>query len=163
MYERYCDQIYRYCVRRLFVPEVAEDATSTVFLRLTEHLDRLKTTDQAGIRRWLYTVARNVVNSHIRTAKRREEIFQAVWRERAATREQADPSDKADWPVLYQAIAELKPAFQDVIILRYFEGLAIREIAEILGRRPVSVRVALFRGIKEMRGHLGSSLSNDSG
>ncbi|MHC4744503.1 MAG: RNA polymerase sigma factor, partial [Planctomycetota bacterium] len=71
LYRRYYDAIFRYCVHRLFERALAEDATSQVFLKAVEHFGRFKG-DAGQFRGWLYRIAGNVANEHLRKAARRQ-------------------------------------------------------------------------------------------
>jgi DNA-directed RNA polymerase specialized sigma24 family protein len=58
LYQRYVRPIYRYCFQRLGNRELAEDATSQVFVQAMAALPRYRADSFRG---WLYTIARNVV------------------------------------------------------------------------------------------------------
>lgn len=53
-----------------------------------------------------------------------------------------------------QALLCLKPKYQTVITLHYFEGLKLIEIAEILGKNPATIRSRLSRGLSKLRAKL---------
>jgi RNA polymerase sigma-70 factor (ECF subfamily) len=57
-------------------------------------------------------------------------------------------SDSAE---LRAAMARLTPLQQDVIILRYLEGLDTKEISRIVGRRDGTVRGIEFRALAALR------------
>jgi len=48
----------------------------------------------------------------------------------------------------------LKPIYREVVILRYQEGLAYEEIAEVTGLPLGTVKTHLFRARKAMVAHL---------
>ncbi len=153
IYEVFYGRIYAYCLYRLFKKELAEDATSQVFLRFVEHFGSLQQCGKAEICQWLYRAASNLVSNQLRTASRRAEIAKEVARFNAA-RSERETFHAMDWPVLYEAILRLKPEQQDVIVLRYFVGLEPAQIAQTLAMKPVTARVTLSRAIKKLRGTL---------
>ncbi len=156
IYEAHCEEIYSYCLHRLFTVESAQDVTSTVFLRLAENIDSLRFKDDPAVRNWLYGTARNGVRIYLKSEKRRTAILGRVQRERANSSSRIDCNgfDALDWPVLYQALADLSPTHQDIIILRFRQGLRHEEIASTLEMKPVTVRVELMRALNELRNRL---------
>ncbi len=63
-----------------------------------------------------------------------------------------------EFQVLAKAIRELKPIYQEIIHLRYFEDLSYIEISKVTKIREGSIRVYLHRALKE----LNKILINDS-
>jgi RNA polymerase sigma-70 factor, ECF subfamily len=164
LYERYYPRIYRYCLHRLFVPEVAEDVTSSVFLQVARHMVTFTGNTEASFRNWVYAIATNQANSHVRKAARRRELMDAAARQQARPVDGEGPiyvgsfGQTLDWPTVYEAIASLKPQQQAVITLRFFEEMPFSRIAEILECKPVSVRVTCTRALAALRKKLGRSL-----
>ncbi|MHC4207009.1 MAG: RNA polymerase sigma factor, partial [Planctomycetota bacterium] len=50
-----------------------------------------------------------------------------------------------------QALLCLKPKYQTVITLRFFEKMKLIEIAEILGQNPATIRSQLSRALSKLR------------
>jgi len=48
-------------------------------------------------------------------------------------------------------IRELKPIYQDVIVLRFFENKKIKEIGTILGKKEGTVKSLLSRGLADLQ------------
>src|SRR5579885_2275763 len=63
IYERYVPRIYRYCLRRVGRPDVAEDLTSVTF---TKALLGLRDYRGGSVAAWLFRIAHNVVANHLR-------------------------------------------------------------------------------------------------
>lgn len=60
LYERYVDDIYGYCLRRISHPEQAADMTAQIFTRALAALPRY--TDTGGtFRSWLFSIAHNLL------------------------------------------------------------------------------------------------------
>ena len=156
LYRRYYGAIFRYCMHRLFARDAAEDATSQIFLKAIEHFGRFKG-DAAQFRRWLYRIATNVVNEHLRTAARRERLLSRACRRRnirivGGQSTAALPDCKT--AVLREAILSLRPKYQTIITLRFFENMKLTEIAELLASSPGTVRSQLARALAELRKRL---------
>ena len=154
LYDVYYPRILRYCLRRLFVRSVAEDVTSDVFLRVAAKMPDFGGATEEDFRRWLYRIATNEANAHIRRAKRRKILLESAARQSmlagASGRNQSD-ADALDWPTLYQAILDLGVREQTIIVLRFFEHMPHEQIARVLSVRPTTVRVALSRALEKLR------------
>jgi RNA polymerase sigma-70 factor (ECF subfamily) len=156
LYDEYYPGILRYCLRRLFDRVVAEDVTSEVFLRIALKIRRFRGTTHDEFRRWLYRIATNEINAYLRKSRRRRALLeQAVEQKAIAAEEGTGPDedfyDRLDWPVVYEAMMQLKPREQSLLTLRYFEGFSHEEIAQTLKLRPGTVRVATGRALTRLR------------
>jgi len=155
LYEMYYEQIFRFCVYRLFNKEIAEDVTSTVFLEVARGIRTFKGRSKQDFRNWLYAIAANQANAYIRKASRRKKLLaEAAGSMTASAAGSADKSSKLDWPRLYEAILKLKPKHQTIVTLRFFENLQYEQIAQILNVKEATVRVTLHRILHELRNHL---------
>ncbi|MHC4536510.1 MAG: RNA polymerase sigma factor [Planctomycetota bacterium] len=156
LYRMHYERVFRYCSRRLFNRHAAEDVTSTVFFRVMRTISTFEGNSN-GFRNWLYRIATNAVNDHLKTAKRRVETItnaaQEHGRDRAFACESDDELQKKNLAVK-QALLSLKPKYQTVITLRYFEKMKLIEIAEILGQNPATIRTQLARGLSKLRQEL---------
>jgi RNA polymerase sigma-70 factor, ECF subfamily len=160
LYDRYYPQVARYCRRRLFDRTTAEDLTSEVFLRVASHwgASRLATSPrwtETDFRRWLFRVATNAVNAHLRQSRRRQKLWEAAARSRSNPPGNSPSSpgqpDKLDWPAVYQALLELSERDQTIVTLRFFAGCSHEEISEIVDATPGAVRTALSRTLTRLR------------
>ena len=62
--------------------------------------------------------------------------------------------------LLKEAILSLKPKYQTVVSLRFFENLSHAEIADIIGKNESTVRSQLARALKKLRKRLAGELKN---
>ena len=160
LYRKYYDAVFRYCVHRLFERATAEDITSEVFLKAVENFGRFKGNEQQ-FRNWLYRIATNTVNQHLRKAARRSRLLKM-------TAEQCnDPAADCDASseklvLLQDAVLALKPRYQTIITLRFFEKMKLNEIAEVLGSNPGTVRSQLARALAKLRKVLGPEFAEES-
>jgi len=158
LYRRNYDVIFKYCVHRLFDRHTAEDVTSQVFLKVVEKFHSFEGNERQ-FRNWLYKIVTNAVNEHLRKSARRKtalKIFREQLKNRNSTFEK--PTKLA---ILKQAILTLKPRYQTIITLRFFENLKLTEIAEVLESNPGTVRSQLSRALKRLRKKLAVAGLND--
>jgi RNA polymerase sigma-70 factor (ECF subfamily) len=159
----YYPRIYRYCLRRLFHREGAEDVTAEAFLSIARSIATFPGTTHDDFLRWAHTIATNEANAYLRKHKRRATLLvEAAERgavhvagaaSRAAT--PAKTLDELDWPAVYEALQRLSPRDQSLIVLRFFECLSHRDVARVLNMQPGAVRTAESRALQKMRLDLG--------
>jgi RNA polymerase sigma-70 factor (ECF subfamily) len=153
LYRRYYQLVFRYCRRRLFLRDAAEDLTAEVFLKAVEKFDRFRG-DERAFRVWLYRLATNCANEHLRKRTRRQALREALVREqRVAQASDGDPpGELADQATnLKCALLRLSLRQQALIALRYFEDMAHAEISTVLGSSPATVRSQISRALARLR------------
>ena len=153
LYRKHYDAIFRYCVHRLFDRHVAEDVTSAVFLKVVENIDKFKGSERQ-FRSWLYRIATNEINGYLRRKVRRQ-VFIKLFSHNA-NHEFTDSQRQVDantekLAILKSVIGTLKPRYQTIITLRFFENLKLTEIADVLGSSPATVRSQLSRVLAKLR------------
>ncbi|MEN8241536.1 MAG: sigma-70 family RNA polymerase sigma factor [Chloroflexota bacterium] len=160
IYQRYLKPIYKYIFYRVSDVGDAEDLTEEVFLRVWDRLQ--KSGGETGIKNfsaWLYRTAHNLVVDFYRSSSLKN-------RQDFPAEEVADPESsteeiiakKMESTELETAIRSLKEPLQQIIILRFINGLSHAETGEILGLKPGHVRVLQYRALKKLR----ASLEKDS-
>lgn len=158
LYELYYDRIFRFCVHRLFNRSIAEDVTSSVFLTVARTMREFKGRTEQDFRSWLYTIAANQANAHIRKTTRRRRLMEHVVAHRRAGEYSEQEWSALDWPTLYAAIRELKPEHQTILTLRFFENMEYDDIAKVVDARPATIRVTLHRILRRLQEVLRTDL-----
>ena len=161
LYELYYERIFRFCVHRLFIKEVAEDVTSTVFLEVARRIRTFKGRTEQDFRNWLLRIAANQANAYIRKTSRRKQLLAKAAAPAVLLRKN-EAAGELGWPMLYAAILKLKPEHQTIITLRFFENLEFEQIARILNAREATVRVTLHRILIKLRNHLQTVLDGET-
>ena len=159
LYLLHYQDVFNYCLRRLFDRHSAEDVTSTVFFKVMRNLDSF---DGGAIdfRSWLFSIATNAVNDHLRGVKRRADVVEKAvinTREKSAFAIDFDEELLEKKAILKQAMLSLKPKYQTVITLRFFENMKLTEIAACLGKKPSTVRSWLQRATAKLRKKLDAA------
>jgi len=162
LYLRHYDAIFRYCVHRLFERTTAEDIASEVFLKMVENFQTFDGNERQ-FRNWLYRIATNAVNEHLRKTTRRSAILTWVWR--GSSKAGVDEGTVADesqgnQAVVKKAMLTLKPEYQAIVTMRFFENLKLEEIAEVVGTSAGTVRSQLSRAMEKLRKHISSAQLN---
>ena len=141
------DKIYRYVYFRIKDRATAEDITQEAFLRLISQKGDLHGYDI----RYLYVIARNLCIDEYRRAK--PEALPEDYEETAGGEEEA----LADRLAVREAVAELPPEDQELLLLRHVNGESMGTISNTLG---IS-RFALYRRLKGAEAKLRRSLEGD--
>ena len=143
LYDAYAPRIFRYIYHRLGDQSLAEDLTSEVFVRF---LHAQAAPDNAVA--FLYRIAHNLIVDYLR---HRRSIELPV--DLASDRD--DPAFLAELEMervqLRRAITRLTPEQQQVIVLKFLEGLTNEEVAHILDKPVGAVKALQHRGLAALR------------
>jgi RNA polymerase sigma-70 factor (ECF subfamily) len=154
LFRRYYDEIFRYCARRLPNRYHAEDITSQVFLKMVKSFDSFMG-DESGFRCWLFRIACNEVNTFYRKSARHskalEKMRQHSIESQTTNTKHSDEGNQSKCEFLKTAVSTLKPTHQDILTLRYFEGLNSYQIGKVLNMEPATVRSQLSRSLKKLK------------
>ena len=163
LFDHFYPPIFAYCARRLIVRAVAEDVASEVFLKVATNIRGFSGTTAEDFRRWLYRIATNEINSHLRQSIRRRDLLEAAARMGLINTDVSTKLVEADSPIpwsdVYLAIDELTEREQSIVALRFFGGLQHKEIAGILNAKAGTIRVALNRALNKLRDRLQNGKS----
>ena len=143
LYERYSAQIFGYCLHRLGSREEAEDAVQTTFMNAFRGLQRGIVPELESA--WLFKIAHNVCLSRRRSSWRRGRVEAPnnleVLQEVVPARERI-----GDELIRLQDVLEEMPDNQRrAILLREWQGLTYREIADELALSQSAVETLIFR------------------
>lgn len=151
LYRRYADPIYRYCYRRLGAKELAEDATSQVFLQALAALPRYR---DGLFRSWLFAIAHNVTSNNLRSDRAHRPLDDAFARPATGPTAEDLALDAAEHSAIRTLLTRL-PADQRQVVELRLAGLTDGEIAGALGRSHGAIRVAQHRAVVRLREILG--------
>jgi RNA polymerase sigma-70 factor, ECF subfamily len=161
LYDRYYPRVVRYCTRRLFDRNAAEDVTSDVFLKVASNARTFPGKTESDFRRWLFRIATNAVNAYLRSALRRQRLLEQAAASGSLARNDdalvSPPEPFHDWVAVYQALMALAERDQALVTLRFFAELSHEEIADILHTTPGTVRTALCRALSRLRERLDAA------
>ena len=154
--DKYGGMVLRLSRNFLGSGEDAEDASQEIFLRAFRSLRTFRI--ERRFLPWLCGIAMN----HLRTRYRREKRFKEK-----ADRAKAEPVDGnvLEDPVILaeradarravrEAVSGLPANLREAVLLYYFEGLGVQEIAEALGIGTENVKSRLFRARGKLRSML---------
>lgn len=151
-YRQYFPRVFAFVYGRVQNAQVAEDLVSEVFERAFLKASSLRNAEAFGT--WLFTIARNVVNSHGRKRAREQinpdpEVLAAIASGQASVESQILRQEEV--ASLLVQVRRLSQREQEIIALKFDGGLANKQIAEIIGVSEVNVRVILYRALRKLR------------
>ena len=155
LYERYVDRIYNYVYYRVSNVHDAEDLTSRTFYRALSHLH---TYEDRGIplSAWLYRIAHNLVANWHRDRARRPVVAldQLVLKSRDSERAEDVVESQDSARLLREGMRKLDPARQELLVLKFSQGLSNAEIGEIMGRSEGAIKSLYHRTLLALRKEL---------
>jgi RNA polymerase sigma factor (sigma-70 family) len=145
--DRHMKLVYNTCRRDLDNAQAAEDATQLVFILLARKAKSI--TRGASISSWLFTTARFVCKEMIRNDMRRRR------REEAAAMVDSHATQSKEWdliePQLNDALSTLGASDREAVLMRYYSGMSLFEIAGQIGTTEDTARKRVSRAVDKLR------------
>ena len=148
----YWDDVYGFQLKRIQNENDAEDITIQTF---SKAFDRIETFDESyKFKTWLITISKNI---HIDLLRKEEKsISKIISRDDDKAYTVLDESPSPEDEIITEQhlakllldIKKLKPHYQKIINLRYFQELSYKEISIELGEPINNVKVKLLRAKK---------------
>ncbi len=155
LYERYVDRIYSYVYYRVGNVHDAEDLTARVFYRALAHIDDYRDRG-APFAAWLYRIAHNLVANWHRDRSRRHDIrldeIVGVAERGDGPEHLAERSEEAR--MLLSVMAMLPAERQQLLILKFVDGMSNLEIAHVMGRTEGAIKSLYHRTLIALRDEL---------
>ncbi len=162
---RHGPAVQGYILRTLGDPEAARDLVQEVFLRIVKSAGEYQR--RAKFTTWMYTIARNLCID----AGRRRKFRRTVSLDQPTDDNPdsgtlldtvSDPSPLQDRLAtgarvrgqLEQVLARMNPDQRDVFVLREFQGLSFKEIAEMVGSSENTVKSRMRYALETLRAAL---------
>ena len=149
VYERYADMLYRLAYTHLGSAHDAEDAVSDVFVKYLQTSPTFRNEEHE--KAWFLRVLINRCHD----LHRRKTLRTCTSLDEVAEIAATDTKDTE----LLDAVMKLPENIKSAILLHYFEGFSLEEIAKILQTSEAAVKMRLMRGRtmlkKQLKGDMG--------
>lgn len=158
---KYYRSVYQFCYRRLNGDaDTATDITQDVFLKLLENIQAVRMLGK--FQNYLLTIAVNTCNNYFKKEKPAYVDLETL--------EMVDETDsslekvirKENRNAVRSAINELPDYQKEVIILRFYYDLKIKEIAAITNASVPTVKSRLQQGLKKLQRYLADFRGGDT-
>lgn len=148
LFERHHVRLFNYFLRLSNNRAAAEDMVQELFLRILKY--RHTWENRARYTTWMYTVARNVHNDHLR--RRRPETSIEETPEPAVASEAGVELEREQSALLLErALQQLPLHKREVLLLSRFQDMKYNEIAQLTGRSAEAVKLLAHRAIHDLR------------
>lgn len=145
LYDRYTSKVYQKCLGMTRDKQLAADLTHDIFLKAFLHLPKFDHRSRFGT--WLYSITYNRCLDHLRRQKRNrtddlDEEHQVA--QGAEDRYEAELLEMRaeQLPAVLHA---LSPEDRALLLMKYQDDLAVKEMAEALGLGESAVKMRLMR------------------
>ena len=147
IYRAYADELQRYIASRVGEHALAEDLTSTVFLKALRWLRADQSAERA--RAWLYATARTTIADHWQARSQYQAQPLSELEKQFAFHQESEGQAGQQAALRVQRLLSLLPERErDVLTLRYLQGYSAAEIAEALGTNAGHIRVLQLRALR---------------
>lgn len=138
--------IYRYCFYHVRNREVAQDITQDVFLKFIKEIDRYK--EYGRLKNYLYVIAKNSIRDYIRKTKNVNlKLVEEGYDDGGIDKKLMQMS-------IWEALDSLDDLDKEIIILRYYQELRIKDISQIIDIPASTVRYKLKNAEKTLKNRL---------
>jgi RNA polymerase sigma-70 factor (ECF subfamily) len=149
IYDGYAAKIYSYIFHRTGDSTLAEDLTGDVFVRMIESI-RSGRPWNTSLQGWLYRIAHNLIIDHYRRQTKRDgPELDERW--------MASENPTLSFEGLFQsnqlriAMRFLTEEQQQVVALKFVEGLSNVEVADVLGKTEGAIKALQHRALSSLR------------
>jgi RNA polymerase sigma-70 factor (ECF subfamily) len=153
LYEAYAGRVYGYLYARTSSPTEAEELTSRTFANALAHLDQYRSRG-GGFGAWLMTIAHNLLVNWYRDRGRQPQsasLDEALALESDLPTPESNLERNERLRVIRAAVGGLPAERQQLIALKYLDGLTNAEIGRIMGRSEGAVKSLHHRTLRQLQ------------
>ncbi len=151
IYESYHTKVQNFIYSKVNDMYLAEDICSDVFIKVYEKYDRFDDS-KSSLSTWIFTIARNTLIDYYRTRHVHEEVPEDMALD-SNVEEEVLNNEMLDG--LATALEKLDERERDLIILHYYSGLKLNEIADKLDISYSYVKLLHKKALVELKSNLG--------
>ena len=144
IYLQYHDKVRAYVRGKIQDPHDVEDLVSAVFMKIVQKLDSYDPT-KSSVSTWVYTITRNTVTDHFRTRR----TLMAL--EDYMADEAPEELNDGVLDSLADALLALKEKERSLIVLHYYTGHTLKEVAEMMGMSYINAKVVHKKALDSLR------------
>ncbi len=149
LYDTHAGAVWRYFAVRLNNPERANDLTHDVFLKCWQAVQTGETIVYE--RAYLFTIAKRLFLNEIRQ-KREVTSFEVLTENGFDVPDQTELADQvAANRELWQYLGAIRDTYREALLLRYVDGLTVKEIAVMLAEKETNISMRIARGLAALK------------
>ncbi len=155
LYDAYIRKIYDFVYFKTYHKETAEDLTSLIFLKAFEKIKNFDV-QKGSFSAWLYAIANNTIIDYYR-GKKNEANIDDIWDLSAEDDISLDLENKNQLEKIRAYIRKLPAKQRNIIILRLWQNLSYKEIAQITSFTETNCKMIFSRAIRQLRQEMPES------
>lgn len=145
-FDEYYDAVYSYILMLVRDPHTAEDLSQDTFMKVIRNEHQFK--GDSLVKTWIFRIAYTTTMSYFR---KRNPITYYFDMHTHSTKHERSSEEIVHLNSLqkqfYEALNQLKPSYQQVIILRKIQGFSTKETSAILNWSEGKVKMSLSRAL----------------
>ena len=149
LYEEYSDAIFRYVFYRLRNRDEALDVVQVVFSNLWHYIEQGRTIEYP--KAFLYRSARNALINSVRDKKAHLSLDELTDGGFEVAYTEADRDELERQQEIVSRIDQIDGSYREVLVLRYVNGLKVKEIAALLDETENNISVRIHRGLQKLK------------
>ena len=150
IYRDFHGKIFGYIISKINDQDTAEDLTSEVFVKIYAKLDSFDKT-KASLSTWIYTIARNTLTDYYRTRRVFEEIPETK-DDGFSVEDSVCSSEMLER--LAKGLSALDERERDIIVLRFYSGVTLKDIAVRMGISYAYVKVLQNKAFEKLKKYI---------
>lgn len=143
---RYYDDVYRFCYYKTSDCDASYDLTQETFLKLIKYFNSYQ--DKGKFKSYLFSIAVNICNNYYKKSTKKSMDIDLVNESFYCH----DHNEQITNRIIAEELLWKLPEHQrETIILKYFQGFKVREIAKITNEKIPTVKSRLKQGLEKMK------------
>ena len=148
LFERHHRPLYGFFWRQTHNAGASEDLVQEVFLRILKY--NRTWTDGSTFTTWLYQIARNAHTDWLRKRKPEPALEEAPEPESAELRADASLEERQQARLVREALRRLPSEKRELLVMARYQGLKYEQIARILSCEVSTVKVRVYRAVRDL-------------
>lgn len=144
--EKYYQLIFGYFYKATGDYHQSKDLTQEVFIKMVTNISKYK--HKTEFKNWLFTIASNHLKNYWRTVKRRPICSDF---EEQLVSDESNIEQTIMQSEITSSLKLLPKEQQEAIILRYYSGFQIKEIAKITKSKESTVKMRIKYGLEKLK------------
>lgn len=145
LYDRYSNKVYGKCISLLKSESRAEDATQDIFIKILMNLSKFS--GKSKFSTWVYSITYNYCIDLIRRKKKDPSVLMDN------IADKHDPIEEVNDKFLLETnikrlkivLEEIPVGDKSILLMKYQDGLSIREIGEMLNKSESAIKMKIKR------------------
>lgn len=154
LFEEHAGRLFSFLAYRTGNRALAEDLTSETFERVLRSRRRFDPR-RGSERRWLYTIALNLLRDHARRQTHEDRVLRHVGAGAALEEPDAGLAAVEHRDELQRALSTLNDDEREALALRFGADLKLRDVARVVGDGESAVEGRIYRALRKLRDELG--------